>query len=147
MNKEQLKALRNAQRLSFNHKEGKGKIVAYKMLPAKGEYPETELRTEIEVNSKVNSCREGVLTDTATCHALEYNDGRSAMHLRTAVGFLKAGDEVALEWCKDYETNAYMEEAGLHGDRLVLIVTRKGKNYPFNIRSSCSKDAYGRMIR
>lgn len=147
MNKEQLKALRKAQRIIFAHEHGKGRIVTKKTLPAKGEYPETELSVEIPVNSIVRSIGESELTETAACYHSEHTDTRSRCFLRTILDFLKVGDEVTLEWLKGYETNGHLKEVGLRGDRLDIRIKRKGRYYTFKVHSVCTPpNSYG-MIR
>ena len=65
----------------------------------------------------------------------------------TISGLIKEGDILQLHWAADYHTNNLMEERGLHGDVLQLIVKRKNKRFTFVIDSTTTLDNSARMIQ
>lgn len=60
---------------------------------------------------------------------------------------LKVGDELTLSWEKDYLTSNLLKDAGLHGDVLLLKITRENKSLTFNINQSITLNNSARMIQ
>lgn len=66
----------------------------------------------------------------------------------SVTNILKPGDELTLSWEKDYLTSNLLKDAGLHGDVLLLKITRKNnKSLIFNINQSITLNNSARMIQ
>ncbi len=152
LTRQQLNQLRKSKSVSFSHSKGEGTIVAIHQWE-RGD--ERGIRFEIPVTSRVRSCRSHQLPagakpleQVASCHELMHVDcGDTGLEWRSITAFLKPGDELTLAWGADYESNGYMDDAGLHGDRLTLKIDRGNKKFGFVLVVHACKDNTARMIR
>lgn len=154
LTREDIKRLRSANVISFRRSPSWSGITAAKEKTlAAGTKREWE--HEVPAHSTIKACYgtypepedRPPLAEVAVCHHwVPYADN---VHepLRTIFSLLKAGDRLELEWTRDAHTNGYMKDAGLHGDRLQLVVHRKDKRLLFLIHAQCCKDNTARLIR
>lgn len=154
-----LKALRQADSVSFHFCDGKGLITGHKRLRNPGPYAGREESYDIAVESEFFSTR-GVKPNSFTMfHSAKYNDVWP-----TVVRNLKKGDKLILVWCADHFTNGYLgcarvgptDRKGdphcgagmiLHADALYLKVVRGNLRLQFLLDVSVCVDNTARMIR
>jgi hypothetical protein len=66
---------------------------------------------------------------------------------RSVAAFLKPGDQLALDWFRDAETRGYLDHhSDLHGDRMALVIERKGQRFEFILAVEIGPDTTSRMI-
>lgn len=153
-----IKALRQADRVSFHHFQGNGSIICTRLIRNYGPYDDRERRYEFNVQSSFSGKMNDELIDPAsvccfemihTCHCSE--------EWQTVLHFLRAGDEITLHWSADgsaneYVRNSYIRDghgAGekLHADMLTLKVKRGDKRLAFLLDVCFCPDNTARMIR
>lgn len=87
----------------------------------------------------------------ASCHVYISSANNAHTEWRTLANLMKVGDRLELVWYRDAGTNEYMRKAGLHGDRLQIVIHRKNreryKQMLFLVESQCCEDNTARMIR
>jgi hypothetical protein len=141
-----LKALQQADIISFSHSENKGAIICRKKVPRPGPFDDEERAYEIKCDSVITDSYNHLHPEqkyqygwAQTYHYCDY--------WHTIHNLLKVGDILSLDWHADGHTNGYMEKHDLHGDYLVLVVYRKGRVLKFVIGTSCCEANTARMVR
>lgn len=154
-----LKALRQADSVSFHFYDGKGRITGHKRLRNPGPYAEREVCYDVAVESEFFNTRGAKPNSFAMFLSAKYSD-----IWRTVVRNLKKGDKLALVWCADHFTNGYLDSARvgptdrkgdphcgagmiLHADALYLKVVRGNLRLQFLLDVSVCVDNTARMIR
>lgn len=154
LNRQDIKALQQADDVSFHRCKGKGKIVASKNVKNAGPFEENRKHYEIAVEDSVHIHGKGwdcLRNDNAECFAMRHGSNYSD-EWQTVVSCLKPGDVVSLRWVGN-DNNGYLDKAqsdgrSLHHDRLYLCVKREGKrNMVFHIEDSICPNNSARMIR
>lgn len=156
LTREDLKALRRAERVSFFRTPTRSYIKASR---EKTDASDFDLNHEIPAYSTIDLCvpdhktwddSKTPLVEVAYCHHLLYVY-QEEDHWATIAWLLKGGDRLEMYWYRDAATNGYMKDANLHGDTLNLIVHRseKGrrKKLIFLIERQTCQDNTARMIR
>lgn len=165
LTRDDLKALRQADTVSFHHYHGKSCLSATKRVRKAGPFDDQERRYEVACASTFSGICDA--PGQMQCFAMEYSSAYS-IEWRTIVGCLKVGDEVTLHWWADGYRSGYVERARvtehsseggspglgmtLHADALYLKVrrqTRGGKTVRlgFLVTVSICPDNTARMIR
>lgn len=152
-----LRKLRTADTISFHRCPSRSGITASKDKHAPTGH-KTLWEHEIPCHSTIKACYGSYqppngkpLAEVAYCHY--YLSYANNIHepWRTIAFLLKKGDRLEMEWTRDAHTNGYQEKAGLHGDRLRLIVHRgtgdRKKTLLFLIHTSICEDNTARLIR
>ena len=150
-----VKALRQADQVSFHFHQDQGSIVATKRVKNPGPFGERERRHEFNVSSSFSGNKG---SKPRQCFAMEHGASYSETW-QTIAQSLKAGDEVTLHWSADGERTGYLEGAKvsqdntcaagmeLHADALYLQVRRGDKRLSFFLSVSICPDNTARMIR
>jgi hypothetical protein len=92
------------------------------------------------------------LPEVAVCHVYESSANNIHSEWRTIASLLKVGDRLELIWYRDAARNEYMKKHHLHGDRLQIVIHRKGRDGKFKpllflVESQCCENNTARMIR
>ncbi len=160
LSKVDVKALRQADSVSFHFTDGKHQIVARKTIENPGPFDDKQKTYSIDVLGDVvvydkdgNRDRES----PATCYASVYQWKYDTSVWKTIASILKHGDVITLEWFAG-SVNDYMREVRggvdvgpIHNDELYLIVRQVGKNkkHPlkFLVETRVSPANSARMVR
>lgn len=140
-----LAAFRHADGLSVSLKGGKSRVALTKRnkpTPAAPFAQDIDHLIEAPVTHSKNR-------DDTSAHCWAHMDfycGQDT-HISAVASTLRVGDDIAFQFCPDYHTNQNMEKAGLHGDVLRLIVTRKKRRLYFEIDHMTCPDNTARMCR
>lgn len=151
LTRSQVKALRIAKKVSFHRRPAESFIRVY--LAASRSGSEREQSIDINAPSIVKSAGSHELYGEelerrAQCSEMMWVDcGDVGLHWRSIAAFIKAGDLLTIHWGRDYDTNGYMKDHGLHGDRLTLKIKRGAKQFGFILHSQCCGDNTARMIK
>lgn len=161
LTKEDIQALRGADRLVFLHEAGTtGKygvgdgtvkcIKEGKNIRVPGFEPEhsaPNLERRLPAKSRITDYGAKYLSDIPlTAHAAHVEQTYVDSHINTIVRFLRAGDFVTLEWWRD-NNSLTIEKGGLHVDQLSLSVGRGEKIYKFRVAFTITPNNSARMIR
>jgi len=82
--------------------------------------------------------------------AFEMIAGPSYAHstISGAIGFLREGDDISLEWAKGFGDSDSVKNAGMTSDMVFLVVQRKDKRYNFFLAQSITPiGSLARMIK
>jgi hypothetical protein len=148
-----VKALKDAHRVSFHFVDGKTTIRGSKKTKKTGPYEEREKQYDIESESTFSGIGgwkpHGCFAMLSTTHDTEW---------QTVVSFIKTGDEISLHWTAN--SNGYLDNSSvkeghhaagerLYRDELRLLIKRErsNKRYAFLIEVSICPDNSARMIR
>lgn len=153
-----LKALKQADSVSFHHYKGESSIVARKQLKNAGPFDDRERKHEFNVHSVFQGklSEEFIEIDNVSCfeslHCSKYSE-----EWQTIVAFLRIGDEITLHWYADGFKNGYVEHAKMesghcegmkpHADALYFKIKRGEKRFSFLVAVSFCPDNTARMIR
>lgn len=145
-----LRALRNADRVGFYFSNGAHTINAVRDREKTGDG--FEQTVVISCDGQVRDYGQTAFgaTDNEYTHCSELILTPSQDECwQTAVGFIKAGDVLSLEWIAS--SNGYTREHGLCFDTLRMGIRRqngeKTKHYAFILRTQVCPDNTARMIR
>ncbi len=152
-----LKALRQADTVSFHHHNGQSSIRASKRIRNPGPFDAPEKDYEFNVYAEFYGKHvNGFSAETAACFAMEHGCNYSE-EWRTIVSFLKSGDVLSLVWSADAGSNNYLENSRvveghgkgerLYADRLYLGIKRGDKQFKFFLQSQICPDNTARMIK
>lgn len=154
LDKETLKALRNATAIIFRHDQdkenaNKGNIVVIKEIKEEG-YNNGQLRKELEIFSEIYNHTERKYKYAHSHQSVSPKTENEKWQQRynqfeTILCMLKENDDISLYWYPD-NNNDNMTELGWHNDMLILKVTRKEKYYSFKIEEHPYLDNTARMI-
>jgi hypothetical protein len=157
-----LKAIRQADGVSFHHGDGAGRIVCTKRVRNPGPFDEHEKSYRINCASVVAGRGVPYRAEGYTCFASRYS---CAETWRTIAGLLRKGDQLRLRWSADGESNGYLERSrvterdehgsaglgqALHADALYLEVMRGDGSAPalvFLLDVRICPDNTARMVR
>jgi len=149
-----IKAMRQADRICFFHSPGEGgSIKAIKEVRNADPFAERERSHEIAVATSFRGQGAG---NHLACFEM-FHTSRFNEEWMTIASFVKVGDEITLEWYRDAKSNGYCErttvQSGpgcgmeLHGDALYLKIRRGDKRFSFLVSVSICPDNTARMIR
>lgn len=164
-----LKALRQADKIVLRHFKGEGGIEAYLdggwdrdnpriLTPAQQRlFPETrdwdrDRGRTITVASTVASYREDSLRRAEGAQVSGFHMVSSAQYSdtwRTLAQMLRVGDEVQINFIGNGSSNGYTKKAGLHADEVRLRIKRKGqdRDLVFLVSTSVCEDNTARMVK
>jgi len=159
--KQDIKALRQADRLAVSSKHGEGKIRCIKEVRNHGPYEDREREYEIQTDVHVvaydpfsGECSWGKdVTDSAVCFAYSHSNHPEYSPWPAITALLREGDELRLKWVAD-GSNTYFHRASakadsyVHYDSVSLVIRRNGQvKYTVPICDSHCEDNSARMIR
>jgi hypothetical protein len=138
-----LRAFRSADSLAFHHLPNRqGEIVLRKR--AESTTSGFEEQVSIFTDSYVGDYSRHEIGQRYTGFHLAY--GYNDL-MRTLVGRLQVGDTLGLVWRRD-NNNDILRDAGLHGDEVMLVITKKtGKKETYLLDSSVYRDNSARAIK
>lgn len=150
-----VQALRQCDRICFHHDHDGSRIVAIKEIKKAGPFEDRERQHTISCHGQVRPYRASSV-DGARCFSMLHS-GRFNEEWMTIVGFVRAGDELRLDWSPDGMTNGYVEKSRvvegcgeglqLHADVLYLKVIRGKKRFSFMVDVEICVDNSARMIK
>lgn len=151
LTKQDITALRTADRVSFHHNAGKGSVIrGTKEVKNAGPWEERERTYEIACEGSVRVYKDGDVTArNAQCFAMNHS-GQFSDTWQTVVSAMRPGDVVLLEWVGS-DNNGYLngvQGQPLYHDRLYLLIRREGKRpLKFHVEDSICPNNTARMIR
>lgn len=144
LTKDDITAMRRANRVSFHHREGKSSITAVKENRGSEVFQGGEATRSIDCRAQIQSSDR---VDKVRCFETIHS-AQSSEEWRTIAALLRPADEVELHWYRDAGTTQNLTERQLHADRLYLGVYRKGKKaLSFFVEECVCPDNSARMIR
>lgn len=156
LTKIEVSALRKANRIGFRHYNGVSQIECFKKLTDKEKQDspfETERKIIINCDMRLNDYSENdkISADDNYKYHNNFRAFEMVYHyddcFKTSASFIKEGDILTLNWQRNAMNNQILNEAGLHGDKLELIVYRGEKSFTFHINESISYNNSARMIQ
>jgi len=151
-------AMRKADIICFRHSNGKSQIEAVKKMTEKElqKNPfQTEIRIDIACDYRLHDYDKDKISSDESDSYRKGNNFKAFEMLHSAqytetwitiASLLKAGDALTLFWVRDGKSNGLCVEAGLHGDELIMIITRDAREMHFSIDTSISLNNSARMI-
>lgn len=152
LTKDDLAALKKADRIIFQHYDGYSRIRAVKDANRDGPFTgeaEREIKTGFRLidysghGGDRRFSREDAREGRFAAFDMSWGDEAT----QTAMGLLRAGDFLKLEWSADAGTSDYLRAVDYHCDRLALKVYRGKKVLTFLLSTQAGPDNTARMIR
>lgn len=155
LNKVDIQALRQADRISFHRHNGESSVVCTKEMRRAGPFEERERKHEIPCQDTIRAYNgpDGDYQDARAAQCFEMiHSAQVSETWRTIAGLVRAGDEIELEWIAN-DANGYLKSATSEGrqlyhDKLYLHIRRGGRRaLSFYLDDSICPNNTARMIR
>jgi len=145
--KQDIQALRLCDDVILRHHKGKsGAIEAVK----KASWEAKQKNPFLDDKRHIISIDSYLINTKNDSTAFEMIAGPSYSHstISGAIGFLRDGDDISLEWGKGFGDSESVKNAGMTSDMVFLVVRRKDKRYNFFLAQSITPiGSLARMIK